>query len=406
MATDIEPGPPRLWRRLVSAVHGEVSADQLEAFRRAGSGAYALYLEADRTRTELASAGTHPWHAAPETAYALLCTWNAHVLQTLGTALLDADYEAMPSTRGFVPPVTAQQAWLWFEQVEPWLSAARQAELGTVTTTHVLPADLPPWVIVEPCPPAHLTAMLSAAASLGGLLEAALATVCTLPCGKENEARLVTLKQLAVSARTTVEYCQGLAHSRADDRLHELIEQRLHTALELQFHLGQLLADPTLVDDYAPDTTPAGRQPSTSPNPADDWCLTDPRSRSRWQADPRARQTIAQLWQYDPDPNLTRGLATQVAAAVEGGQVVYATDERGRAFGNYFCCPWSAIYEVRQPIRLLGRRLRPGQQFTLDVSAEEVPETGEFVRRVITGPFAPTTKIDYCDPTAGGHDDD
>jgi len=33
-------------------------------------------------------------------------------------------------------------------------------------------------------------------------------------------------------------------------------------------------------------------------------------------------------------------------------------------------------------------------------------DTGTFVRRLVTGSFSPTNKIDYCDSESGGHDDD
>ncbi|MGI8537819.1 MAG: hypothetical protein ACR2K2_15370, partial [Mycobacteriales bacterium] len=90
----------------------------------------------------------------------------------------------------------------------------------------------------------------------------------------------------------------------------------------------------------------------------------------------------------------------------DAGDIAYATDQRGREFGNYFCCPWSAIYVVKRPVRISGKRLRVMEQFALDVSAEEMAETGTFVRRLVTGPFSPANKIDYCDPESGGHDDD
>jgi len=45
------------------------------------------------------------------------------------------------------------------------------------------------------------------------------------------------------------------------------------------------------------------------------------------------------------------------------------------------------------------------EQFALDVSAAEMVETGTFVRRLVTGPFSPTNKVDYCDPEAGRPDD-
>ena len=52
-----------------------------------------------------------------------------------------------------------------------------------------------------------------------------------------------------------------------------------------------------------------------------------------------------------------------------------------------------------------GRQLAVPQQFTLDVSAEELAEGGPFVRRVLVGPFRDTDDVDYCDPEAGGHHD-
>jgi hypothetical protein len=44
------------------------------------------------------------------------------------------------------------------------------------------------------------------------------------------------------------------------------------------------------------------------------------------------------------------------------------------------------------------------QQFTFDVSAEEMAEGGQFVRRLLPGPFHLTGDVDYCDPTAEGDD--
>lgn len=122
------PTAPRLWMRLAARLHGEVPADQLEAFRRAGGGVFESYLSAEKALTDLAGTGVHPWAAQAGTKSLLLCTWNAYLLQTLASALLDADYRATPSTAGYLPPVTAEQAWALFEQVEPWLSRARQAQ--------------------------------------------------------------------------------------------------------------------------------------------------------------------------------------------------------------------------------------------------------------------------------------
>jgi len=407
---------PTLWTRLSARLHGEVPAEQLEAFRRAGGGVFDTYLAAEKALTDLAASGVHPWAAESGTRAQLLCTWNAFMLQTLAAALLDADYRASPSTVGYLPPVTAQQSWVLFEQVEPWLSRARQAESSPSYDVQVelaLPADLPSWVEVEPCPRAHLDAMLSAAQQVGPHLDAMLGAV--LGAGeppKEYAEACARVQRLAVDAQTATSYAAGLCHPGADTALHEVIEEHLHRALELQYHLGQLLAIPDLVAGYV---GPGGRgAPARAGNPAaapgtsgfDPWCLTSPMTRSMWQRDPQAVQAVQNLWRYDPDPGRTLGLAAQIQAAYDAGDIDYARDRSGRELGNYFCCPWAAIYVVRRPVRIAGRRLRVMEQFALDVSAEEMAETGTFVRRLVTGPFSATSRVDYCDPTAGGHDDD
>lgn len=409
------PTAPRLWMRLSARLRGEVPADQLEAFRRAGAGVFETYLAAEKALTDLAATDSHPWQAPAGTKSQLLCTWNAFMLQTLATALLDADYAAMPSTAGYLPPVTAEQAWALFEQVEPWLSRAGQAVHSSsydVGAELALPADLPPWVKVEPCPRAHLDAMLSATQQAHEHLDAMLGAL--LGAGevpKQYAAALDKVQRLGVEAHTASTYAAGLAHPGADISLHEVIEEHLHRALELQYHVGQLIADPDLVDGYVGPggrraAAPASRGGSASGSAGfDPWCLTSPKTRRQWQQDPQAQRAIDNLWKYDPDPARTLALADQISAAFAAGDIAYATDEQGREFGNYFCCPWSAIYVVKRPIRIAGRRLRVMEQFVLDVSAEQMAETGTFVRRIVTGPFAPTRTVDYCDPEARGHDD-
>lgn len=72
----------------------------------------------------------------------------------------------------------------------------------------------------------------------------------------------------------------------------------------------------------------------------------------------------------------------------------------GQRLSHYYCCPWSPIFEARRPVTIAGRRLGPGDQFTFDVSAEELAEGGEFKRELLVGDFSPTSEVDYCDPRA------
>ena len=59
---------------------------------------------------------------------------------------------------------------------------------------------------------------------------------------------------------------------------------------------------------------------------------------------------------------------------------------------------------MRRPVTIAGQRLDPIQEFTFDVSAEEISEGGEFKRGLLVGQFHPTDRVDYCIP-GGEHDD-
>jgi hypothetical protein len=114
---DQEFPEPGLFGRLVAHLHGEVAADALEAYRRAGVGVYDLGDDLDRLRLEALVHHDGPWGAPPATKTALLCGWNARALQILGDQLLDADYRCEPRTVGFVVPETAEQALAYYAQV-------------------------------------------------------------------------------------------------------------------------------------------------------------------------------------------------------------------------------------------------------------------------------------------------
>jgi hypothetical protein len=99
-----------------------------------------------------------------------------------------------------------------------------------------------------------------------------------------------------------------------------------------------------------------------------------------------------------PYPAATLAIQSQINAAVAAGSVAARTSRGQR---HYYCCPWSAIYQARRPVIIAGQRLRPMQEFTLNVSAEEIPEGGPFARRLLAGPFHSTSEVDYCDPERG-----
>lgn len=381
--------------RLRARVAGEVPAGVLDAYRAAGADTYDLFVSAERRRS--AGGGV--------VGVFFVCTWNAFVLQTLGDAFVEADYEADPSTVGFVPPVTAEQALAFYEQVEHWLVRARQAERDSQFELDVhVPAELPPWVAVEPCPEPHLHAMLTAGNKV--VEHAQIALNDLERSGSADAPLLERLRGELTAATTTADYARQLHtqfhQGRGGQELHERIERSIKEAIERAFELGQLAAMPELAGrsrDAA--TTRPGRLPRPGERGFDPWCLTDPDARDRWQQDPQARRAIDTLWRLDPGPDRTLEIQAEIDAALEAGAIAYATDRSGRRLGNYYCCPWGAIYEAKRPVRIAGKRLRALQQFTFDVSAEEIAEGAPFKRDLLLGSFQPTNEIDYCDPTAG-----
>lgn len=401
---------PTLATRLAAALRGEVAADVLEGLRRAGRPVHDDLAHCERRRSELALEGSGVWSCDAGTSSQLLCTWNAYVLQQLGDAMIDADYAASPRTRGYLPPVTAEQAARWLGQVEFWAARARRAAADPaydVRTEVSLPAALPPFVEVEPCPPPHLAAMLAAGQAMRGHAELALFDLERGAVPDDRQEALGRLKGMAAEAASAVRHAEQLVGPSTPRELHERAERALEHGLRSYYLLGQLLAMPALLDarDGVATSSPSrSRHPLPWEPDFDPWVLTDPQSVDRWQRDPQARQAIEVLWASDPDPAATLAGLAEIEGAVEQGTVVRGAGP-GLELGHYYCCPWSSLFTVRRTVRLLGMQLGPGQQFAYDVSAEEMAEGRPFVRRLVLGPFAVTREIDYCDPTAGGHDD-
>lgn len=391
--------------RLAAAIQGEVAATTIEAYRRAGSIAYQDMTDADELRTSLGESGDGLWGATPAQASRLLCAWIAFALQTLGDELVEADYRADPRTVGYLPPVTAEQAVAFLGEVEHWATRTRRAASDStydVTAEIALPVPLPAWSEVEPCPQAHLSAMLATARAMRGRAEAAMADLVRTPPpdGKRDAAE--RLRGMAAEADTVTSFGEALWSPDATAEVHERVENSLRRGIDAYYRLGQFLAMPALLDRPEVTAVPVSGHPLPLPGQPgfDSWCLTDSRMRAHWRQDPAARRAIATLWRYDPDPAATLAVQSQVNAAVEAGTIVAAGDRSPR---YYYCCPWSPVYQVRQPVTIAGQKLRPMQEFAFDVSAEEMGEGGEFTRRLVTGPFQHAGKVDYCDPSEG-HD--
>ncbi len=401
--SDSTSEPSVFWTRLRAVWRGEVSADALEAYRRAGSTVYDLLDRAERRRGELAVQGKGPWTADQGTQAFFALTWNAYALQLLGDAFLEADYEADPATIGFVPPVTAEQAVRLYAQVPDWLARASQAEGDPSYRLDVaLPAEMPPWHQVEPCPRAHLAAMREAASTLRRHAEAARADFQAEPPPSDGARATTRVAQLFADVAARADYSERLWAPTLPQAVHEDLETQLKLAIEGYYQLGQLMAMPALADrPAAPPPGQVRRLPGPGEVGFDPWCLTDPDIREGWSRERLAQQAIDHLWRVDPDPRQTLASQAEINAAQARGDVAYAQSTGGARLGHYFCCPWGAIYVVRRPLVLGGRPMRVLEQFAYDVSGEEMEEGGPFVRRIVVGDFRPTTEVDYCLPGSG-----
>jgi hypothetical protein len=392
-------------------MHGEVGAATVEAYRRAGAAAYSDQADAERVRSELVLSGRSVWTARPHEASQLLCAWNAFALQTLGDELVEADYRADPRTAGYLPKVTAEQAARFLGEVEHWSARARRAacdQTYDVAAEIAVPAPLPGWVEAEPCPRAHLDAMLAAGRAMRGRIEAALDDMTKAEPPPDQADAPDRLFGRAAEADTAIDFAESLWSPEAGPELHERVEESLRRGIAAYYRLGQLLAAPMLLGRgiAAPVRTPVppGYTGLALPGQPgfDPWCLTDPVNRSLWQYDRAAREAIDTLWRFDPNPAATLRIQAELNAAVQAKRLVVAGAIRQTA-NYYFRCPWSAVYFVYRPVVIAGQPLTPIQQFAYDVSAEPMMEEGggRFVRQLVLGPFHASSQVDYGDRGSG-----
>ncbi len=244
------PPKPTLGARLRAAVAGEKATAPLEALRVAGRAAYDEWMAAERLRAEQALAQSGPWAAAPGTCSQLLAAWNAFTLQTLGEALLDADYLADQSTVGFAPAGTYDQVFNLLSTVQGWVSRARQAAADPgydLAAQLDLPVKLPAWVKIDPVPTAHLTAMLSVASTLGVHADAALHALERSEIPQQCSEGVRALKQLAAEAAAGLDYARALHSAGNDPSLRGAIASNLKRSLDLWFRVGQMVSMPGLL---------------------------------------------------------------------------------------------------------------------------------------------------------------
>jgi hypothetical protein len=418
---------PTFWNRMCAAMGGEVSADTLEAYRRASLAVYDALEHCEKHRETAKTEGKNAWTLPAATKAEIVCTWNAFVLQTLGDRILDADYENNPNTRGFVPPVTSDQILGFYGQVEGWLNRAQQAHFNPDYKLDVaIPAELPSWSEVEPCPNAHLHGMLEAMRAVRDHTDAALIFLNESPPQNDDQKKgLNLIRQVHAQAMTKARYADDMMGDNPTRDVHERVEEHVKEAIENFYLLGQLLAMPELATKAVQPPKPLGdvasaqnllttssffptpqglgatsstRLPSPHEANFDMWCLTDETAIEKFKRDREAVKAIKTLWQLDPDPRRTLDIQGEINAAMARGDIDYATDRYGKRLGHFFCAPWGAVYQAKRGVTLGGHRLRAMEQFIFNVTCEGVNLGAPFERDIMTGNFTPTTKFEYGDP--------
>jgi hypothetical protein len=274
---------PSPWQRLVAYLRGEVSAAALEAYRRASLPVYELMDEVERRRLQYAVAGMDAWTVPPAVRAETVCAWNAFVLQSLGDAIVDADYRESPATAGFVPRETAEQVLRFYGGVEGWLNLAHQARANPAFRLKVrVPAPLPAWALAS-SPRSHLHGLLAALRSLESHASAAVERLSTP--GPEQRAwkgQLAVILQAHASAVTSARYAEELCGAGLVDEVRVRAEPHVRRAIEQLFHVGQLAADPHRAEidalpreasappsaKGAPSAPPAPRRRGVSARPA------------------------------------------------------------------------------------------------------------------------------------------
>ena len=434
------PTQPTLWNRFCAKMVGEVSADTLEAYRRASLAVYDALDHLETHRQSALDKGQNAWTMAPAAKAETLCTWNAFVLQTLGDRFLEADYEGDPTTVGFVPPITADQILRFYTPVEGWLNRAQQAHFNPdYKLDWPVPAQLPQWSDVDPCPNAHLVGMLEAMRAVRDHTQAALTFLEASEAKTDDEKKSKnTIRQLQASAMARARYADDMMNGNPSRDVHERVEEHVKAAIQDFFLLGQLLAMPELAlkinapqpqpqpgqgllpppapfpaptpaptfDSFTQNAVWGTQAPSAStshlPRPGDPnfdmWCLTSPDARAKFKQDREAVRAVKTLWQLDPNPARTLEIQDEINAALSRGDIIYALDRYNQKLGHFFCAPWGAVYLTKRPITIGGERLGAMQQFIFNVTCEGVNLGAPFEREIMTGNFNPTTKFEYGDP--------
>lgn len=223
-------------------------AGTLDAYRRAGSTVDDLLKQVEGARLEIELQSLDPWSVPLARQAELLSAWNVFALQTLGDKILKAYGRASAQRQGALPDAVAEQALAYYDEVEDWVSRARQAEQSLAYRPDVsLPAELPYLGGTGQRPGWYADGLHEGMRSLRADVRASLVDFeRSAPEGRRDE--LSRLRQLLAEADSASEYVEQLWSRDMPSVMRSQFEARVIEAAQMYYRLGQLLAMPRLLD--------------------------------------------------------------------------------------------------------------------------------------------------------------
>lgn len=369
-------------RFYATAVRGEVSEASVRGYLRAASQIEDVWQQVDARVAQLREQGEPPWEAYARLRYALAYVRAARMYQVFVQSLLAADAAADPSTAGYLPQVTYDQANALCHQIQPNLLHA-VAALGeeAFAPDDALPLALGPRLDAHgpgfPLP--HLLGILAAARECrewaAGLIAEyanAVGQVAGTGAGEvpaEVRAHLAELESRLAQADAQLRFGDDLlgqleqvgGHEAAPD-LSAQAEDCLWDALETCFLLNQAVGMPEALRPAVRQLPPAGPRHhhpyrDRRIHPADLWRVAAPSARAELHHSEfgaaEMRELCAKL--HGVLSARAQRYLDDVAAAVASGD---ASQVAAMA-----TCPFEPLYRARRALELAGTHVPAGSEF-------------------------------------------
>ncbi len=347
---------------------GEKSQAELEAYRRASAQTDELEAAVQEQVHDLPlDPGAPPWARAEHQRQAVALAWIARGLTTVANALLEADEHGDPSTAGYLPVVTFQQAKALYEQIPDTLRQGWEALANPrFRMNEALPLPLGPRVEADgKCPLLHLQGILAATEALDSYAETRFnAHLAAIKGAGETPAAVQSvvdsLAQLRARARSKLGFGrEQLAALRETGSVplatHEDAETRLWNALSDQFLLGQWLAMPELADGLGSDVE--GREIAKE----DRWFLADAEAKRELAGTTFGEQEMREFWSR-------KGWRTTPREERYFAECKRLLDQRAlRSASHWATCPFDPVYRALKPVRVLDVSVHAGQELHLDM---------------------------------------